>query len=296
MAEDVTDTPPASDPAPGPPSSPPLGTPVVVARWVQLVMLPLAVLALYALAHAAGPVLLLFIVAAVIALILNPLVALLQRARVPRTLAVIAVYLAFFTTLPFLGFLAAGPVSDQATSFANDVPSLVDNASALLDDVQEFFDDKGVDVQIKGEGDSALASLQDSIVTGSGEIVSLTGELLRLLIELSLLRDPRRRPLDLHAHLRPADRRPRALGDAAGRRHAGGRLPDARAEGGVRLRARPAAVQRDHGRLGGHRAVDLRRPGDLPRRAHVRLRLRPVLRASWSSCPTSGPCSARCRR
>ncbi|MGH2897124.1 MAG: AI-2E family transporter [Solirubrobacteraceae bacterium] len=167
------------------PAPPPPGGPVVVARWVQLVMLPLAVLALYALAHAAGVVLLLFVVAAVIALILNPLVALLQRVRVPRTAAVIAVYLAFFTLLPFLGFLAAGPVSDQATSFAGDVPALVDNASALLDDVQAFFDDKGVNVQIKGEGDSALASLQDQIVKGSGEIVSLTGELFVRFVELS---------------------------------------------------------------------------------------------------------------
>jgi len=148
-------------------------------------MLPLAVLALYAVADAAGIVLLLFIVAAVIALILNPLVVLVQRARIPRTAAVIAVYAAFFTALPFLGFLAAGPVSDQATSFANDVPGLVDDASALLDDVQDFFDDQGIDVQIKGESDSALASLQDQIVTGSGEIVSFTGELLRLLVELS---------------------------------------------------------------------------------------------------------------
>ncbi|MDQ3722067.1 MAG: AI-2E family transporter, partial [Actinomycetota bacterium] len=177
MADEVTDT-------RRTPPSPPFGTRVVVARWVQLVMLPLAVLALYALAHAAGHVLLLFIVAAVIALILNPLVALAQRVRVPRMLAVIAVYLVFFTVLPFLGFLAAGPVSDQATSFANDVPGLVEDADLLLDDVQDFFDDKGIDVQIKG-GESALASLQDQIVTGSGEIVSFTGELLRLLIELS---------------------------------------------------------------------------------------------------------------
>ena len=183
MADEVTDIPPA--PPPGPAPAPPPGTPVVVARWVQLVMLPLAVLALYAVANAAGVVLLLFIVAAVIALILNPLVVLVQRARIPRTVAVIAVYVAFFTALPFLGFLAAGPVSDQATSFANDVPGLVDGASAMLDDVQAFFDDQGVDVQIKGESDSALASLQDQIVTGSGEIVSFTGELLRLLVELS---------------------------------------------------------------------------------------------------------------
>ena len=177
MADPVSDTPHVP-----PPTS---GGRVVVARWVQLVMLPLAVLALYALASAAGVVLLLFIVAAVIALILNPLVVLVQRTRAPRTAAVIAVYAAFFTLLPFLGFLAAGPVADQATSFANDVPGLVDDASLLLDDVQEFFDDNGINVQIKGENDSALTNLQDRIVEGSGEIVTVTGELLRLFIELS---------------------------------------------------------------------------------------------------------------
>jgi len=179
MADEVSDTP----RAPAPPS--PAGAPLVVARWVQLVMLPLAVLGLYALAQAAGVVLLLFVVAAVIALILNPLVELLQRTHVPRTVAVIAVYLAFFTLLPFLGFLAAGPVADQATAFANDVPALVDEADAALDDVQRFFDDQGVNVQIKGADDSALRTLQDRIVEGSGEIVTLTGELLRLFVELS---------------------------------------------------------------------------------------------------------------
>ena len=48
---------------------------VVVPRWVQLVLLPLALLALWALARAAGKVLLIFVVASVIALILNPAVA-----------------------------------------------------------------------------------------------------------------------------------------------------------------------------------------------------------------------------
>src|SRR3954453_4881682 len=52
--------------------------PVVVPRWVQLVLLPLAVLALYVVAKAAGVVLLVFLVAAVIALVLNPLVRLVE--------------------------------------------------------------------------------------------------------------------------------------------------------------------------------------------------------------------------
>jgi predicted PurR-regulated permease PerM len=181
MADEV-DIPPAPPPAPAPAAAAP---PVVVARWVQLVMLPLGVLALYAIAQAAGIVLLLFIVAGIIALILNPVVALLQRTHLPRTLCVIAVYLAFFTMLPLAGFLLATPISNQATSFADDVPGLIDDASGSLDDVQRFFDHKGIDIQIKGQTDSALASLQDSIVSGSGQIVSVTGELLKQFVELS---------------------------------------------------------------------------------------------------------------
>src|SRR5947208_8993355 len=118
---------------PEPPARP-SAEPVVVARWVQLVLLPLGVLALYALAQAAGVVLLLFVVAGVIALILNPLVQLLERLHLPRTLAVICVYVAFFTAIPVAGIALSGPVSDQATSFARDVPGIVDDASKSLDD------------------------------------------------------------------------------------------------------------------------------------------------------------------
>ena len=51
------------EPDPGRTPAPPSPPRVVVPRWVQLVMLPLAVLALWALARAAGKVLLIFIVA-----------------------------------------------------------------------------------------------------------------------------------------------------------------------------------------------------------------------------------------
>jgi len=175
--EDELDIPPVPRRAPG--------EPVVVPRWVQLVLLPLGVLALYTIARSAGIVLLLFIVAALVALMLNPVVTLLHRTRLPRGLAVMVVYLAFFTMLPAAGFLLAGPIGDQATSFADDVPNLIDNASTSLDDVQTFFDHKGVKVHIKGQTDSALASLQKSIVSGSGQIVATTGALLGAIAALS---------------------------------------------------------------------------------------------------------------
>ena len=54
---------------------------VIVPRWVQLVLLPISLLALWALARAAGKVLLIFVVAGLIALILNPLGGLHATAR-----------------------------------------------------------------------------------------------------------------------------------------------------------------------------------------------------------------------
>src|ERR1700691_2792871 len=109
-------------PAPSPAAAPPRA---VVPRWVQLVLLPLTLLALWALAKAAGKVLLIFVVAAVIALILNPAVAFLQRSRLPRVLAVLAVSLAFFRTLAGIGVLLANPISNQVRTFTHSLPNLV---------------------------------------------------------------------------------------------------------------------------------------------------------------------------
>src|ERR671934_3155018 len=86
---------------------------VVVPRWIQLVSLPLLLLALWGAARAAGPVLLIFIVAAVLALVLNPLVSWIQRRGLPRGLAIAAVYLGFLGVLVVGGILLADPVNTQ---------------------------------------------------------------------------------------------------------------------------------------------------------------------------------------
>jgi len=162
---------------------PPWVAPVVVPRWVQLVLLPLCIIAAYIVARAAGTVLIIFVVAAVIALILNPIVSFVQRGSLPRTAAVVAVYLAFFTILVGVGFLLAGPVAEQARSFQRDVPNLIDQANGSLHDAQVFFDDKGIDVQIERQGETALTTLQNRVLQGSGEIVSITGQILTRLVE-----------------------------------------------------------------------------------------------------------------
>jgi putative heme transporter len=142
------------------------------------VLLPLTLIALWAVAKAAGKVLVIFIIAALIALILNPAVALLQRARLPRGLAVFTVYLAFFLILTGVGLLLANPISNQVASFSRNVPHLVHQANHSLEDTQRTLNKHGVHVRLIKQGDTALQTLQDKLVKGSSSIVSSAGGLL----------------------------------------------------------------------------------------------------------------------
>lgn len=161
--------------------------PVVVPRWVQLVMLPLGIIAMWALARASGRVLLIFLVAGVLALILNPMVAWLQRrGRFPRGLAVATVYLGLLFAFTGAGFLLANPIADQAAKFGRDVPQIIDDANQTLHDVQTYFDDQGIDVEIQAQGETALQTLQAKVVGGTDDIVSFGGDLLARLVEAGL--------------------------------------------------------------------------------------------------------------
>jgi len=164
---------------PGSPKSEVLKPPrVVVARWVQLVLLPLTLLAVWALAKAAGKVLVIFIVAALIALILNPAVSFVQRGRMPRGLAVLAVYLAFFLALTGIGLLLANPISNQVASFSRNVPHLVNQANKTVEELQNTLNNQGVHIHFIAQGKTALQTLGDKIVKGSSSIVSFGGALL----------------------------------------------------------------------------------------------------------------------
>lgn len=98
-----------------PPSAP---VPIEIPRWAQLVLLPLLLLLVWTVAGAVRHVLFLFLVALLIALLLNPLVRGLGRARIPRGLAVALVYLAFAAVVA-LAILALATVVVQQTRSAS---------------------------------------------------------------------------------------------------------------------------------------------------------------------------------
>jgi putative heme transporter len=144
----------------------------VVPRWIQLAVLPIALLALWGLAKAAGSVLVLFIVAGLIALILNPAVAFLQRRRFPRGLAVLAVIVGFFLLLAGIGFLVANPISNQVQKFANDLPHLVNEANKQIATFQRELNEQGIHVHLIKQGKTALQTIQEKVGKSAGKLAS----------------------------------------------------------------------------------------------------------------------------
>jgi len=153
--------------------------PVVVPRWVQLVVLPLALLGLWELARKSGSVLLILIVASLVALIFNPIVERAQRRlRLRRGLAIAVVYLGTLAIIGGIGVLLANPISTQVTKFADDVPHIVKQANHDLDKVQRFFNSHGIHIHIEKQGQTALQTLQKDVLKRSGDIVSFSRDLL----------------------------------------------------------------------------------------------------------------------
>jgi len=92
-----------------------------IPRWIQLVGLPLVLLLLWVIAGAARHVVFLFLIAALIAFLLNPLVRNLTRVWIPRGFGVAIVYVTFAAIVIAAGVAIGTVVVNQTKSSASRV-------------------------------------------------------------------------------------------------------------------------------------------------------------------------------
>ncbi len=176
-----------SDPVPSdhPSAAPNVVAPVIVPRWIQLVLLPIALLGLWALARAAGTVLLVLTAASVVALILNPLIRRIERSRMPRGIAIALVYLAILAILVGIGVLLSDPISTQVSRLQRDVPHLIHSANRDLANVQHWLNRNGIRIHIQQQGQTALDTLQKNVLKSSGSILTFSRDLLSQVVTVS---------------------------------------------------------------------------------------------------------------
>jgi len=159
--------------------------PVVVRRWVQLVLLPIALLALWELARAVGTLFLVLVIASLVALVLAPLVRFNSRVF-PRGLSIVIAYLTVILVVALIAIGLAAPVATQLIHFEHNLPSLTREANHDLANIQSFFDRHGIKLHIEKQGQSALSTLEKNLLKRSGAIVSFSQGLLSQAVSVGI--------------------------------------------------------------------------------------------------------------
>jgi predicted PurR-regulated permease PerM len=111
---------------------------LVVSTYLQYIVLALGVVLLVAFVRQVGGVLLTFLAAGVLAYILNPLVRRLEELRIPRSIAVIGVFLVLSLIVVVTLILIIVPSVGQVQIIIRNPQDLVDQAIALLNRVQDI--------------------------------------------------------------------------------------------------------------------------------------------------------------
>jgi predicted PurR-regulated permease PerM len=154
---------------------------IQIPRWIQLVSLPLLLLLIWSVAGAVRHAIFLFLVAGLIALLLNPLVRALRRVWVPRGIGVAIVYLSFAALIAGAGFGIGTVVVDQTRSASHRIDDYftVENgqgetgAEQDIDRLQLWLDDHGLGgIHIRREARDFVNDIQ------SNDVRKYTGEVI----------------------------------------------------------------------------------------------------------------------
>jgi predicted PurR-regulated permease PerM len=152
--------------------------PIEIPRWIQLVGLPVVLLLAWAVAGAVRHAVFLFLVAALVALLLNPLVRALGRMRIPRGFGVAIVYLTFAAVLVIAVVSLATIVVDQGQTASDRIDAYLTNengrtgetgAERDVDRLQLWLDTHRLGrIQITQQGRDFVDQL------GSGDVEKVT--------------------------------------------------------------------------------------------------------------------------
>lgn len=137
-------------------------TRIEIPRWIQLVGLPLAALLVWVVVSAVRHAVFVFLVAALVALLLNPLVRAFEQFRIPRGFSVAIVYLSFAAVVVMAIVALATVVVDQTSSASDRIDAYFTEergqppetaAERDIDRLQVWLDDHRLSrVQIREQG------------------------------------------------------------------------------------------------------------------------------------------------
>jgi predicted PurR-regulated permease PerM len=156
---------------------------VQVPRWVQLVGLPLILIGAWQFMSAVSHAVFIFVVAALIAILLNPIVRAFCSLKLPRPVAVLTVYLCFAIAFVGVGVLAGTVIATQVqaassvveTEFTKAPGQTETPAQKRLDRLQRWLDDHNLSqIDVRNLGDKVQQKIDSlDVQSVSGRAVDI---------------------------------------------------------------------------------------------------------------------------
>ena len=159
---------------------------ITIPRWVQLVLIPVAIfLALY-FSRAASHAVFVFLISAIVALLLNPVVLAMGRIKFPRWLAVPLVYATFVAVIVLLFIFLGPPLLRQFQRLFEAIPSWLDSLNQLLADLEAWLLTHNIDTNLQINTADVVSWLQNHGAESIGTLVSVGWTVASAIVNLFL--------------------------------------------------------------------------------------------------------------
>jgi predicted PurR-regulated permease PerM len=159
---------------------------ITIPRWVQLVLIPVAIfLALY-FSRAASHAVFVFLISTIIALLLNPVVLAMNRVRCPRWLAVPLVYLVSAAAIVLVIVFLGPPLIRQFQRLFEVIPDWLDSLNSLLADLQTWLASHNIAVNLQLNTSDIVNWLQTHGTESVGTLFSVGMSVVGVVVNLFL--------------------------------------------------------------------------------------------------------------
>jgi predicted PurR-regulated permease PerM len=136
---------------------------------------------------AIGQVIFIFLVAGLIALVLNPLVHGLERVHVNRYVGVFVVYVGFVAVLALVAALVWPPVVQQLRNLTAAMPGMADQAGDTIRRVQRLSDRAGLSIDVQAQLRASLTALADRVLSLTSNVVDVGVTVVRQITYLIII-------------------------------------------------------------------------------------------------------------
>ncbi|NLO27336.1 MAG: AI-2E family transporter [Actinobacteria bacterium] len=159
---------------------------ITIPRWVQLVLIPVAILLVLYFSRSASHAVFVFLISTIVALLLNPVVLWMKRIKFPRWLAVPVVYLAFVAVVVVAFIFLGPPLLRQFQRLFEAIPGWLDSLNSLLADLENWLASHSIDVSLRINTVDIVAWLQSHGAESIGALVTVGWSVVGWLVNLFL--------------------------------------------------------------------------------------------------------------